>query len=45
MNLHAGRSDDGVEWEIDPEPIAFDSGGPARRASSASGSSTPTTRA
>ncbi len=23
MNLHAGRSRDGVAWEIDPEPIAF----------------------
>jgi len=23
MNLHAGRSRDGVEWEIDPEPITF----------------------
>ena len=24
MNLHAGRSRDGLDWEIDPEPIAFD---------------------
>ena len=23
MNVHAGRSADGVEWEIDPEPIVF----------------------
>ena len=23
MNLHAGRSADGVAWEIDPEPIVF----------------------
>jgi beta-1,4-mannooligosaccharide/beta-1,4-mannosyl-N-acetylglucosamine phosphorylase len=23
MNLHAGRSADGVNWEIDPEPIEF----------------------
>lgn len=23
MNVHAGRSADGVEWEIDPEPISF----------------------
>ena len=23
MNLHAGRSADGVDWEIDPEPIVF----------------------
>jgi beta-1,4-mannooligosaccharide/beta-1,4-mannosyl-N-acetylglucosamine phosphorylase len=23
MNLHAGRSDDGVRWAIDPEPISF----------------------
>ena len=23
MNLHAGRSADGLEWEIDPAPIAF----------------------
>ena len=23
MNLHAGRSDDGVAWHIDPEPILF----------------------
>jgi beta-1,4-mannooligosaccharide/beta-1,4-mannosyl-N-acetylglucosamine phosphorylase len=23
MNLHAGRSTDGVEWDIDHEPIAF----------------------
>ena len=25
MNLHAGRSADGVEWEVDTEPIAFTS--------------------
>ena len=24
MNLHAGRSTDGLTWEIDPEPIAFE---------------------
>ena len=24
MNLHAGRSADGVDWEIDHEPIAFE---------------------
>ena len=24
MNLHAGRSADGVDWEIDEEPIAFE---------------------
>ena len=23
MNLHAGRSDDGIRWDIDPAPIAF----------------------
>ncbi len=23
MNVHAGRSPDGVTWQIDPEPIAF----------------------
>ena len=23
MNLHAGRSDDGVAWDIEPEPIAW----------------------
>jgi beta-1,4-mannooligosaccharide/beta-1,4-mannosyl-N-acetylglucosamine phosphorylase len=23
MNVHAGRSDDGLEWTIDPEPISF----------------------
>jgi beta-1,4-mannooligosaccharide/beta-1,4-mannosyl-N-acetylglucosamine phosphorylase len=23
MNLHAGRSADGVTWQLDPEPIAF----------------------
>jgi beta-1,4-mannooligosaccharide/beta-1,4-mannosyl-N-acetylglucosamine phosphorylase len=23
MNLHAGRSLDGIDWEIDPEPIVF----------------------
>jgi beta-1,4-mannooligosaccharide/beta-1,4-mannosyl-N-acetylglucosamine phosphorylase len=23
MNVHAGRSADGVEWDIDPEPISF----------------------
>lgn len=23
MNLHAGRSDDGIDWRIDPAPIAF----------------------
>ncbi len=26
MNLHAGRSRDGVTWEIDPDPIAFRAG-------------------
>jgi beta-1,4-mannooligosaccharide/beta-1,4-mannosyl-N-acetylglucosamine phosphorylase len=24
MNLHAGRSADGVSWEIEPDPISFD---------------------
>jgi beta-1,4-mannooligosaccharide/beta-1,4-mannosyl-N-acetylglucosamine phosphorylase len=24
MNVHAGRSRDGVEWELDPDPIEFD---------------------
>jgi beta-1,4-mannooligosaccharide/beta-1,4-mannosyl-N-acetylglucosamine phosphorylase len=24
MNLHAGRSDDGVDWRIDEEPISFE---------------------
>jgi beta-1,4-mannooligosaccharide/beta-1,4-mannosyl-N-acetylglucosamine phosphorylase len=24
MNVHAGRSDDGVEWQIEPEPIVFE---------------------
>jgi beta-1,4-mannooligosaccharide/beta-1,4-mannosyl-N-acetylglucosamine phosphorylase len=24
MNLHAGRSADGVEWELDPDPISFE---------------------
>src|SRR4029077_1845859 len=23
MNLHAGRSADGIDWQIDPDPIAF----------------------
>ena len=23
MNIHAGRSRDGIDWQIDPEPIAF----------------------
>jgi beta-1,4-mannooligosaccharide/beta-1,4-mannosyl-N-acetylglucosamine phosphorylase len=23
MNLHAGRSSDGVDWDLDPEPIRF----------------------
>jgi beta-1,4-mannooligosaccharide/beta-1,4-mannosyl-N-acetylglucosamine phosphorylase len=23
MNVHAGRSTDGIEWSIDPQPIAF----------------------
>ncbi len=23
MNLHAGQSDDGIRWHIDPEPISF----------------------
>ncbi len=23
MNIHAGRSADGLDWDIDPEPIAF----------------------
>lgn len=23
MNLHAGRSDDGIDWRLDPEPIRF----------------------
>ena len=23
MNVHAGRSRDGVEWEIEPDPIVF----------------------
>ena len=26
MNIHAGRSVDGIEWEIDPEPIVFETG-------------------
>jgi beta-1,4-mannooligosaccharide/beta-1,4-mannosyl-N-acetylglucosamine phosphorylase len=26
MNLHAGRSRDGVAWDIDPQPIAFRAG-------------------
>lgn len=26
MNIHAGRSRDGVAWEIDPEPISFVAG-------------------
>jgi beta-1,4-mannooligosaccharide/beta-1,4-mannosyl-N-acetylglucosamine phosphorylase len=26
MNIHTGRSRDGVAWEIDPEPIAFVAG-------------------
>ncbi len=34
MNLHAGRSADGVDWEIDPEPIAFVAADDARRARS-----------
>ena len=28
MNVHAGRSADGVEWELDPEPIAFEPADP-----------------
>jgi beta-1,4-mannooligosaccharide/beta-1,4-mannosyl-N-acetylglucosamine phosphorylase len=23
MNVHAGRSDDGIEWDLDPAPISF----------------------
>ena len=23
MNIHSGRSDDGVDWQIDEEPIVF----------------------
>ena len=30
MNLHAGFSDDGVDWQIDPEPIAWAAGRRAR---------------
>ena len=30
MNMHAGRSADGVDWEIDAEPIAFEAGRRAR---------------
>jgi beta-1,4-mannooligosaccharide/beta-1,4-mannosyl-N-acetylglucosamine phosphorylase len=26
MNLHTGRSDDGVSWNIDPEPMVFRAG-------------------
>ena len=26
MNIHAGRSADGVDWEIEPDPIAFTPG-------------------
>ncbi len=26
MNIHAGRSRDGVEWDLDPAPIAFEPG-------------------
>jgi beta-1,4-mannooligosaccharide/beta-1,4-mannosyl-N-acetylglucosamine phosphorylase len=26
MNLHAGKSPDGVDWEIEPRPIAFEAG-------------------
>lgn len=28
MNIHAGHSDDGVAWKIDPEPIRFQSTDP-----------------
>ncbi|MFW5998830.1 MAG: glycoside hydrolase family 130 protein [Halanaerobiaceae bacterium] len=24
MRIHAGRSDDGINWDIDPEPISFE---------------------
>jgi beta-1,4-mannooligosaccharide/beta-1,4-mannosyl-N-acetylglucosamine phosphorylase len=28
MNIHAGRSADGIEWAIDDEPIVFEAGDP-----------------
>jgi beta-1,4-mannooligosaccharide/beta-1,4-mannosyl-N-acetylglucosamine phosphorylase len=31
MNLHTGRSADGIDWEIDPEPIAFEAADPRVR--------------
>jgi beta-1,4-mannooligosaccharide/beta-1,4-mannosyl-N-acetylglucosamine phosphorylase len=44
MNVHAGRSDDGVEWRIEPEPIVFEVAETVSRRCS-SGSSTRTTPA
>jgi len=28
MNLHVGRSSDGIEWQLDPEPIRFEAADP-----------------
>ena len=44
MNIHAGRSADGVEWELDRSPIAFVPAD-ARVRRSRRSSSTRTTRA
>ena len=44
MNIHAGRSADGVHWDIDAAPIRFEPAD-ARVARSRRPSSTPTTRA
>ena len=30
-HLHMGWSDDGIDWQIEPEPIEFDNGDPSRR--------------
>ena len=45
MNLHAGRSADGVDWEIDHEPIAFEPADARVARDPGDASSTPTTRA
>ena len=45
MNLHAGRSADGVDWEIDEEPIAFEPADDRVARDPGGRSSTPTTRA
>ena len=44
MNIHAGRSADGIDWEIDEQPIVFTPDGSRGSRRSRRRSSTPTTR-